>query len=173
MGTRNLAEASLEELYDMGTELRKELADLPEGDSRDSDRVRALCDEANELDTRITLIELEERRAKASLASTAGGTRSDLDTRSLGEFVVTEDLVRWAAKTTGNRYGRESGDTWEMSIEDMGSAAQMFVRSIAEWDGSSGPPTYDTSGAGNLLPVGQPIAPIPRQARCTCVTSSR
>jgi hypothetical protein len=31
--------------------------------------------------------------------------------------------------------------------------------------GSSGPPGYDPSGAGNLNPVGQPIAPVPRHAR--------
>jgi hypothetical protein len=91
MGTRNLAEASLEELYDMGGELRKELADIPEESRTDEEdhRVRALCDEANELDTRITLVEMEERRSKADLVSTAGGTRSDHDTSTLGELVVT------------------------------------------------------------------------------------
>lgn len=180
MGTRNLAEASLDELYEMGGELRKELAAIPEENRTDEEdhRVRALCDEANELDTRITLVEMEDRRAKHALASTMGGIRGDItDTRSLGEIVVTQDLVDWAAKTHGVRYGEHSGDHWDMSIEQLGSAAQLFTRSDAglmlramgEW-GSGGPPGYSSSGmdpsqAAALLPVGQPIAPIPRQAR--------
>lgn len=51
-----------------------------------------------------------------------------------------------------------------MNFTDEGSGAQMFTRAVNEW-ASGGPPSYDPSGAGNLLPVGQPIAPIPRQAR--------
>lgn len=172
MGTRNLAEASLDELYDMGSELRKELAAIPELNRTDDEdvRVRALCDEANELDTRITLTELEDRRAQHALASTMGGIRGDIsDTRSLGELLVTPELVDWAARSHGVRYGEHSGDHWEMTIEQMGSAAQLFTRSVAEW-GSSGPPGYsnanmDPSQAAALLPQGQPIAPIPRQAR--------
>lgn len=41
---------------------------------------------------------------------------------------------------------------------------QLLTRAMSDF-GSSGPPTYDPSGAGNLLPVGQPIAPVPRHAR--------
>lgn len=163
----NLAEMSLDELYNRGTELRGELKDLQAKQERSDDdtvALRALCDEAMELDTTITLSELENRKGEERLRSTQGGwiNQSGHEVRSIGDLVVDEDMLRWAAKE--GRLGRNSGDTFEISYSDKGSGAQMFTRAMQEW-GSGGPPTYDGSGAGNLLPVGQPIAPIPRHAR--------
>lgn len=169
------ADMSLDELYARGTELRGELKDLQEKQERSDDdttALRALCEEAVELDTTITLVEMEDRRSKAHLASTDGGFRSDQERpKSFGELVLTDDLMHWAIRD--GRTGR-GNDGWEISFSDQGSGAQMLVRSemesliratsVNEW-GAGGPPNYDTSSSGTLLPVGQPIAPIPRQAR--------
>lgn len=152
------ANASKDDLFNRAAELRSELTGLDSEASDYGDKIRSLSVEAEAVDTQITLSELEERRARADLASTRGGVRGgeDADYRSLGELIVGDELVRWAKSSHGADFN--------VSLSGHGSLNEMFTRAVAEW-GSSGPPGYDPSGAGNLLPVGQPIAPIPRQAR--------
>lgn len=154
---------NLDELYEECSNLRKEFADLPEGvrSEEDSTRLAAMFARVNELDAQITLGEMEERRANAKLAATTGSRAAatdDIERRSLGELFVSEELVKWAV--SGNR-----GDKpFVTEYENVGTLDQMLTRAVQDW-GSGGPPNVDPSGAGYLLPVGQPIAPVPRQAR--------
>jgi HK97 family phage major capsid protein len=157
------ATLNLDELYEECANLRREFADLPEGvrSDEDSARLQSMFAKVNELDAQITLGELEERRANAKLAATAGGgarsTEDDIERRSLGEMFISEDMVKWALSGTRNA-------PFEEAYEGKGTLDQMLTRAVQDF-GSSGPPGVDPSGAGYLLPVGQPIAPVPRQAR--------
>ena len=166
--------SNLQALYDRATELRKDFAELPEGQrsAETNPALQAMFDEVNTLDAQITLAELEERRAKAleqgPTAATAG-VRSAHGNRvtSIGEALVTDDLIK---------FGQSSRAVGELSygIENRGSLADMIhVRAVGEWSATGptkiyGPPgtsSYATTGAATLLPVGQPIAPVPRHAR--------
>ena len=164
----NLAEASLDELYGECATLRREFADLPEGQRSDEDNATlvALTSRVEALDHQITLATLAQRREDATLASHAGGLASDLDTRSLGDLLVTDEMAKFCLSGRGG-----SGDApFRMDFEGEGSLAQMLTRAYNEF-GSSGPGStqsinaVDPSGAGYLLPAGQPIAPVPRHAR--------
>lgn len=160
---------SLDELYGKCAELRSEFADMPEGvrSEEDSDRLSAMFSLVNELDAQITLGELEDRRANARLASVAGGglrSENGIEHRSFGDLVVNEELVKWA------RSGQSGNSVYRQDLDGQGSLEQMLLRAVSEF-GTAGPGTtatyntVDASGAGNLLPNGQPIAPVPRQAR--------
>lgn len=182
--TDNIQSKSLEELYQYGAQLRSEFTELHKGERSDESglRIRSLIDEVHALDAQITLAELEDRRAKAHLASTAGGFRSASggEIRSLGELVVSsEDVMRWAAEgSTGapGRGGPVAGPVLEMrgagtlgqimtrGIMQLGGADAGTRAGISEW-GTGGPGNNDPSGSGYLLPVGQPIPPVPRQAK--------
>lgn len=165
----NLAEASLAELYDECAVLRSEFAELPEGVRSDEDnsKLQTLTSRVDDLDNQITIATLQERRAQNGLAAIGGGGLADsqLDTRSLGELFTSEELIKWCLSN------HSSGDApFRMDFEGQGSLDQMLTRAYNEF-GVSGPGTNlsintpDSSGAGYLLPVGQPIAPVPRQAR--------
>jgi hypothetical protein len=161
MNTAEMKNASREDLLTHVGDLRSELGDMDPTEAGFQDRIRNMATEAELVDTHLTLMDLQEHRAMADLASTRGGVRSaggqDMDSRSFGEILVTEELVDWVMHSHSSELNR--------SFSDMGSLNEMFTRAgVSEW-GSSGPPSFDPSGAGNLLPVGQPIAPIPRQAR--------
>src|SRR6185437_12710224 len=170
MGVLSLKDASLDQLYDRGTQLRKELAELPDAEIRSDDqtrRVRAICDEAVELDTTITLLELEDRRSHQPVIANEGGIRSmasGQEVLTIGDKVTSGELGKewmvWDSHGDDRRAPR-----FYMNFEDEGSGAQMFNRAVQEFAPGGPFGTYDSSGAGNLLPVGQPIAPIPRQAR--------
>jgi hypothetical protein len=182
MGTKTLTDMSLEELYDRGTELRKGLAEFPESERTDDQKreIRALIDEVGELDAAITLSELEQRRSDQSITANQGGFRNvhGHDVRSIADVLMDEGsgFMDWVVRDGPTGRGNHGFD---MSFSDRGSAAEMGLRAefdafntgglltratVTEW-ASGGPPTYDSTGTGNLLPVGQPIAPIPRQAR--------
>jgi HK97 family phage major capsid protein len=160
---KNIGEMDLDELYSRGDQLRSELAELPASERTDTDqaRIRAIAEEAESLDTHITLAELATRReggapgAAGQVVATSGGIRGfGGNAGTPGELIVTEELVDWVM-------GRE--ERYLRSLEGVGTLDGMLTRAVAEW--GTTPATYDASGAGNLLPVGQPIAPIPRQAR--------
>lgn len=163
------ATMELDQLYERCAELRQEFADFSEDTRQDPEgnsQLEAMFAEVNKLDAQITLGELEERRAQAKLAATRGGGASDLDHRSLGELLATEEMVTWA------RGSHTSNQPFRMDMEGQGSLANMLTRATGiNEGGSSGPGTLsssgavDASGAGYLLPVGQPIAPVPRHAR--------
>ena len=162
----DLASASLSELYDECSVLRREFADLPEGQRSESDSslMAALHARVEALDTQITIATLAERRDETPLFSHAGGMGDQHDTRSLGDMFATEEMVKWA------RSGQESRTPFSMDFEGQGTLNDMLTRAYSEF-GSSGPgstvslSTPDASGAGLLLPNGQPIAPVPRHAR--------
>ena len=186
-----LAELSREDLYARAEELRKDFAGLPEGARSDEDdrRVRAMVAEVSEVDSLITLAELDLRKAAADrLASTAGGLRGDHapDRRTLGELITgNEDIMRWATGSSGASPTRSNGESVSVPGPDVSfegtTLHELFrrpgesrrawgTRAVAEF-GASGPDTaygsgiYDSSGSGALLPVGQPIPPVPRQAK--------
>lgn len=73
---------------------------------------------------------------------------------------------------TGNRAGTEMSQ-WLRYAGIYGGNSEgvraMFspagLRAVTEW-GSSGPPNFDTTDSGGLMPrLGQPIPPVPRQAK--------
>lgn len=161
MDTSALKSASREDLLKHAGELRSELGSLNPEDSNFSDRIRSMATEAELVDTHILLLDMEENRSVGrGVAATAGGYRDDgssTQLRSFGDTVVTDEFVAWACRNQGGDYSQ--------SLVGQGSLNDIFTRAVGEW-GTSGPTSgYDPSGAGNLLPVGQPIAPIPRQAR--------
>lgn len=167
MALTNLAEATLEELYDECANLRHEFAELPEGVRSDEDnqRLASLKQRVEDLDHQITLSTLAMRRDEQKLASHSI-VEDQIDRRSFGELVLSEDLVRYALSGRGG-----SGDApFRMDFEGEGTLNGMLTRAYNEFT-STGPgstvslSTPDSSGAGYLLPNGQPIAPVPRQAR--------
>jgi hypothetical protein len=158
MDIKSMKEATREDLLTYASELRGDLSDLDPSEPSFGDRVVNMARDAELVDTHLTLLDIEEYRSQAPAPAAIGGgmSRSTREgTRSLGEQVVNDEMVTWA---------KGHGQEWHMSLENVGSLDQMFTRAVGEW-ASGGPPNYDPSGAGNLLPVGQPIAPIPRQAR--------
>jgi hypothetical protein len=154
---------SLDELYTEAENLRREFAALPEGVRNEEDgmRVRSMLGRVDEIDGQITLGELEERRARGQLASTRGARSADPAIRSLGEVIVTPQMIEFAL---GQDTEGVVGDGFRQNFDGQGSLDEMLTRAVSDW-GTSGPPNYDPSGSGYLLPVGQPIAPVPRQAR--------
>lgn len=164
---------SLDELYAECATLRKEFADMPEGVRSDEDNTKlaAMFSRVNELDAQITLAEMEERRAQQRLASVSGGGLragdGGLDTRSLGELFATDEVIKWATSGSSNQ------GLIRQDFDGQGTLTQMLTRALGEGGqaGGTGPGlqmglgTIDPAGAGYLLPAGQPIAPVPRQAR--------
>jgi len=161
---------NIQALYDRAAELRKDFAELPEG-QRSADANAALqgmFDEVNLIDAQITLAEMEERRSHAlsvgPAAATASGIRSSRghEVRSVGQRIVNDELVKWAQ-------GSRPGSEFMLDLSDQGTLQEMLdTRAVQDWS-TGGPPGVTTSGtstgASDLLPVGQPIAPVPRQAR--------
>lgn len=162
-----------EELYDRAEELRHDFTSMSEGtrSDEDSERIRKLIEEVHAIDAEITLVTLAENRENEQLASTRR-TQLELSTRSFGEMVINEEMVKWVASGDPNA-------RW-IDLEGQGTIHEILARTaaynrardagtraggpFAEW-GGAGPPNYDPSGSGNLLPVGQPIAPVPRMAK--------
>lgn len=162
MDTAAMKDASREDLLKHAGELRGELSDLDPTEAGFSDRIRTMAQEAELVDTHLTLMDLQEHRAVQSLASTTGGVRSNGDGnraefRTLGDLCVTSELCDWVMKSRAQDF--------DFSITNGGSLNDMFTRAVGEWSSTGPGGGYDPSGSGNLLPVGQPIAPIPRQAR--------
>lgn len=163
----NLAEMSIDDLVDRGKELRSELADIPEGER--AEKMPPLAKEAEELDVQMGLSLLAVRRDNAVLASTAGGGAGNSDDekmalRSLGEMIASDELIKWAAGSGSKEAEWSLSELAGLDDNVRFSLDTLMTRAMSDW-GSSGPPGFDPSGAGNLLPVGQPIAPVPRQAR--------
>jgi HK97 family phage major capsid protein len=161
MDVREMKNASRADLEAYVDELRNDLTEVPVDASDFHDRIESMSRAAEMVDTHLTLMDLEEHRARTSLAATRGGVRSsggnEMDARSLGELIVSDDMVAWARRDHGGDFG--------LSLTGQGSLDDLFTRAISEWSSTGAAGGYDPSGAGNLLPVGQPIAPIPRQAR--------
>lgn len=160
-------ERTADELRARLTELRKDFAELPPYDQRDADtnrRTAGMISEVHELDAQLTAALVHEGRSafspaagQAPLAST-----TPVERRSLGAQLVASDQFRaWQEGGLGKP---------EMNVGIAGGIGVLERRDVQEW-GSTGPTSYfangdyDGTGAGMLLPVGQPIAPIPREAK--------
>lgn len=204
----NLAEASVEDVQGRLDELRGEFTNLHEGvrdgtGINDRGALRSMIDEVDILDTWLTTSVARKKAEDAHLASTAGALR-DRGHRSIGEGIVTEDIVAQIMRDSGGQttihdYGNgiraERQYLGTISFENDGKTGKRDgtemsqwlrfagiyggnsdgIRSLAaggfratglsEW-GSSGPPSFDPTDAGGLLPrLGQPIPPVPRQAK--------
>lgn len=155
------------------TELRNDLIEL-RGAERTGDygeRAQAIVNEAGELDNLISLNELFDRRSHATgLAATQDheGGHGAMEHRSGGEMVLANETFRdWVDH--GASEGALRGAGLQFGI-DAGLRAFERRADIHEF-GASGPGgTFsgynpDGSGAGLLLPIAQPVLPIPRQAR--------
>ena len=188
----NLKDASPEEVRARVTELRQEFVDFSEGrrsgDAASDEGLRSMIEEVNELDTFLTLSSIEQRAAEQRARALAGAAREEASGfRSLGDAVVSEDLVRFIERgpkgevADGIKHGGHTFESTGYSIEfgdKEGKRASSWIQAAAydsgyragvvpgaeEWS-AGGPPTYDSTGSGNLLPVGQPIPPTPRRAR--------
>lgn len=149
-------------------ELRKDFADLPR-ESRtdaDSDRARNMIAEVHELDAHLTAIAAAERRDNAGLAATMFDGGGAVEHRSGAAQILDSESFRSYAEAGLPRGGRAV-------VEMRGSIDSLFLETrapITEF-GNTGPGTsvfggnFDTTYAGSLAPVGQPIAPLPRVAK--------
>lgn len=170
MGRLNLKEANPDEVLERLKELREEFTNLDEGRRAEigDDGLRAMIDEVNELDTFLTMSSAIEEREARRVKATAATLLED-GTRSLGEIWGTDDMFAAVARSNGVPFEQSfEGDEgrrmsrWLRAAGIMGSEG---IRAVTEW-GSSGPPAFDPTDAGGLLPrLGQPIAPMPRQAK--------
>ena len=160
---RKYEEMSVADLQARAAELRHDFTELSEGTRNDdhSQRVRAIVDEVNILDTHLTLALAKERTAAQGLwtppAAATGAHGPTGGYRSIGE-VITEapawvDFVESGLR--GNGDGSAIGFVVDGGIDG--------VRTLTEWT-SSGPTNATASAVNTLLPVGQPIPPVPREA---------
>lgn len=173
---KSLKDASIEDVEARLEELRSEFVDMSEGKRSDvdDDGLRDMIREVDLLDTWITMSAAAEARARQKVAATAGAT-GDRGFRSIGEaFCSPENLdfiVKGRGGTDGFRQDWEGDEGRKLSRWMRyagiygGSHLAEGVRAVDEW-GSSGPPNFDATDAGGLLPrLGQPIPPVPRQAK--------
>lgn len=182
-----LSDASVEDVETRLAELKADFVELSEGRREDvtDDGLRDMIREVDTLDTWLTMSAAAEQRAQAKVAATAGAL-TDRGIRSIGEAFITEDALARIERgggssseftmngITGSRSlafeseldgdeGRQMS-RWLRYAGVYGSDSAGLRASINEW-GAGGPPTYGTDDAGGLLPVGQPIPPVPRQAK--------
>lgn len=161
-----LTDASPEDALTRLKELKHDLVELAEGRRSDPMPDEAFADmlrEVDTLDTFLTICDMEERRAATRTLATAGASLGS-GVRSLGDLFMADGAVsEWI--------GRGCPDIgFEVELSgDSGRQASNFLRSgyratVTEW-AAGGPQTPDSTGSEYLNPVGQPIAPVPRQAR--------
>lgn len=175
--TLDYREASMEDLKARAAELRAGITELGvraagEGVDWDSPEGRALVAEVTAVDAFIGLgLRGEQESVIAALRELAdnGGAGPAAATaevgtegiRSGGLQVIESDGVReWVDRgmpsklPTGSEY---------IVIEIDGGISSFGLRALTEFTGS-GPGNLTANSVGSLLPVGQPIAPVPRQA---------
>ena len=165
--TKKTGNRTAEEVVARLTELRHDLNELPEYEIRsaeDNVKLQKMFDEVHLLDSELSIIDIIEARESRSLsplASTVGV--GQLERRSLGGAALLEN---------------ESVRSWiDHGCKAEGFEAQLNfgidgfqTRNEFEWS-ASGPGAYVAPGAlatgsdATLLPVGQPIPPVPGQAK--------
>jgi hypothetical protein len=179
---KSLKEMSLEELDVRGAELRAGLSELHSGERNDefSSKMATLLGEVEVLDKVYTLARMEamagERKAAAERAAEqarnagprgATGAHGNSRRESFGDRLLGSPAVKdWLDR--GMRQADGNGDLlvvidgtgWGIQAE----AGLEGFRAVNEF-GAGGPGNAGTGTVNALLPVGQPIAPIPRQAR--------
>ena len=165
--TKKTGNRTAEEVIERLGMLRHEMNELPEFELRsaeDSTRLQKLFDEVHLLDSELSIIDIiesREARSAGPLASTRGV--GALEHRSLGaQALIESDSVRsWI------EHGLKA-EGFEVALPFGIDGFQ--TRNEFEW-AASGPGAYVAPGAlatgsdATLLPVGQPIPPIPRHAK--------
>lgn len=156
-----------DEIKDRLSQLRKEYAAvrLEERSDPTTQRMRAIHNEVEELDCDLTMALAIERREKATahLAAT-GPSGGQIENRSLGAMIANSEVIKdWAS--------HGYSDNRNLDFELSGVTLETRAPILTEFDPVNGPGTgfetaaLDSSGSGMFLPVGQPQAPTPRQAR--------
>lgn len=180
-----LSDASVEDVETRLAELKGDFIEMSEGrrSEIDDDGLRDMIREVDTLDTWLTMSAAVERREQAKVAATAGAL-TEKGIRSIGEAFLTEEALASIARDGGasseftlNGVAGSRKLAFESELDgDEGRQMSQWLRyagvygadglraSINEW-GSGGPPNFGTDDAGGLLPVGQPIPPVPRQAK--------
>lgn len=173
-------EASLDELAVRAAELRSDLTELSEGERSDENgaRMRDLLDEVGVLDAVFTMARhqdgLERARKAAEQAeeerrnlppSGALGIHGERGRPSLAERIMDAASMKdWVDH--GMRDGAMNVPVAGFDLEGyLDPNYAVGTRAVSEWDTTAGPGTAGANAVNTLLPVGQPIAPIPRQAR--------
>lgn len=196
MSKLNLREASLEDAESRVGELREEFISLDEGrrsdpDAKDYDAAfRSITDEADNLDTFITLSAAKMHAEKAKVAATMGALHGANGLRSVGDALVDPDYLAAVGRGAGEggtsvsmvldgqaRHGTRSlisertfeGEDYKKVGNWLRLAGMYGDRAVTEW-GASGPGAagtgFDPSDSGGLVPrLSQPIPPVPRQAK--------
>lgn len=100
----NLAEASQEDVDARLAELKNDFVNLDEGRRAEigDAGLRSMIDEVNILDNWNTISRVQAEREKAKLAATAGAL-TEKGTRSLGEELVTEEMVKQIMREAGGQ----------------------------------------------------------------------
>lgn len=166
--TRNL---NLDELYTRGEELRGELNDLADGEELEPDKLRSLSNEVELLDSLISIqgwdAEREARQARIAATADMGG----MDERDgFADLLFRDESMKtWFEGGLAGIGSKDNGaralDFPEgKTIADLLPLPGQRVSSNNVW-GPSGPMTDPGTGTVGLNPVGQPIPPVPRQAR--------
>lgn len=176
---KSLKEMSLEELDVRGAELRADLCKLHEGERSDetSNRLRQLLGEVEVFDKIYTLARLEAARATERAAAEharsmgprgATGEHGLRIVETIGQRLVGSEAMRDFVE----RGWRSANGDAQLMLEVSGfvdyNSRQVYdeqgLRAVTEF-GAGGPGNAGTGTVNSLLPVGQPIAPMPRQAR--------
>lgn len=159
------AEASLEDLDARGQELRKDIAELYQGERSESflESKTALFDEVDLLDKQWDIAFRQGARHPALQEGTGTiGAHEGVPEReqwlSGGDRIMQAEGMR--AFVEGGMKGDTSFIVDHTSIHDFTQG----VRAVFPEYGAGGPGNNASSGVNSLLPVGQPIFPTPRQA---------
>jgi hypothetical protein len=183
-----LSDASVEDVEARLKELKSDFIDLSEGrrSDIDDDALKDMIREVDSLDTFLTLSAAVERREQARIAATAAPLVG-AGFRSIGDAIVTPELLAALERSPNGGWvnyeldGRSGQRQHVFSAEFDGKDGKELTNwlrlaaiygggegvraAVTEW-GSSGPPSFDSTDSGGLLPrLGQPIPPVPRHAK--------
>lgn len=171
----NYAEMSLEELDARGRELRTDFSGLRSAEQTDENSAKALAliEEKDDLDFHYTIARHQATRealAKfqaelpgvgvlGAMAQVHGAQR----VQSIGELIRGAEATRsWVDGGGVDRNYPNPGEPCLVVVLDTNIDGQRAA--LTEWT-SSGPGNSTTPAVSTLLPVGQPIPPVPRQGR--------
>lgn len=159
------AEASLEDLDARGQELRKDLADLYQGERSDSflESKTALLDEVELLDNQFTIALRHGARHPALPPEGVGTIGAHEGIPAGGGYLTGGDRIM---QSEGMRAWIEQGlPNRDFNVVLDGTSINDFgVRAPYLEFGAGGPGNAAASDVNALLPVGQPIFPVPREA---------
>lgn len=156
MSEKDMKEMGVGELRTYANELRSEYLELPSENRSDEQntRVRGIKAEVDKLDTLMSLALVTEMREYESQGALAALGQVGEGVRSGGQqFLDHPDVVEWIRRglpASGFRAELDAG---------------IRVFEAYDWAASTGPGNASPGSVNTLLPVAQPIAPTPRQAK--------